>query len=242
MGLCKCRNVTNLFCFPHRKNVCEKCMLTEHPRCVVRPYLTWLQNSDFSTNCDICKRGLEEGSVVRLPCLDVFHVDCLRNYSGQGAGQCPSCAASSLPNDTKWSLVAEHFIKTFEDGWGQTTQQEHVIPTPSNPTLSITIGDSSLDRAHLPSPRTPVSGKSNHTNSIPLNTIKQPSRKPSYRDIRDGDADKYGRHNAAGGWRSSLSRLCDRRLSMRRLIFLILLAVVVFTFSTTTMLRMSVKE
>jgi len=38
MGLCKCskRRVTNLFCFVHRVNVCEQCMLQEHPR--VRPH------------------------------------------------------------------------------------------------------------------------------------------------------------------------------------------------------------
>lgn len=30
MGLCKCRNVTSLFCFQHRKNVCESCILTDH--------------------------------------------------------------------------------------------------------------------------------------------------------------------------------------------------------------------
>ena len=31
MGLCKCRVVTNLFCFDHRTNVCEKCLVEEHP-------------------------------------------------------------------------------------------------------------------------------------------------------------------------------------------------------------------
>lgn len=34
MGLCKCpkRRVTNLFCFEHRVNVCEHCMVTNHPK------------------------------------------------------------------------------------------------------------------------------------------------------------------------------------------------------------------
>ncbi|EDQ85186.1 uncharacterized protein MONBRDRAFT_29472 [Monosiga brevicollis MX1] len=31
MGLCDCRNVTSLFCCQHTKNVCEKCMLSQHP-------------------------------------------------------------------------------------------------------------------------------------------------------------------------------------------------------------------
>lgn len=56
MGLCKCpkRKVTNLFCFEHRVNVCEYCMVSTHPTCVVRSYLQWLQDSDYSPNCSFC--------------------------------------------------------------------------------------------------------------------------------------------------------------------------------------------
>ena len=32
MGLCRCRVVTNLFCFEHKTNVCEKCIVASHPR------------------------------------------------------------------------------------------------------------------------------------------------------------------------------------------------------------------
>uniref|UniRef100_A0A8V5GNG3 Zinc finger protein-like 1 n=1 Tax=Melopsittacus undulatus TaxID=13146 RepID=A0A8V5GNG3_MELUD len=34
MGLCKCpkRRVTNLFCFEHRVNVCESCLVSAHPK------------------------------------------------------------------------------------------------------------------------------------------------------------------------------------------------------------------
>uniref|UniRef100_A0A3B3ST85 Zinc finger protein-like 1 n=1 Tax=Paramormyrops kingsleyae TaxID=1676925 RepID=A0A3B3ST85_9TELE len=34
MGLCKCpkRKVTNLFCFEHRVNVCEHCLVTNHSK------------------------------------------------------------------------------------------------------------------------------------------------------------------------------------------------------------------
>ena len=34
MGLCKCplRKVTNLFCFEHRVNVCEHCMVNKHQK------------------------------------------------------------------------------------------------------------------------------------------------------------------------------------------------------------------
>ena len=56
MGLCKCpkRKVTNLFCFEHRVNVCEFCIVSTHPSCVVRSYLQWLQDSDYSPNCSFC--------------------------------------------------------------------------------------------------------------------------------------------------------------------------------------------
>ena len=56
MGLCKCpkRKVTNLFCFEHRVNVCEHCIVSTHPTCVVRSYLQWLQDSDYSPNCSFC--------------------------------------------------------------------------------------------------------------------------------------------------------------------------------------------
>ena len=34
MGLCKCpkKKVTSLFCFEHRVNVCEHCLVTNHQR------------------------------------------------------------------------------------------------------------------------------------------------------------------------------------------------------------------
>uniref|UniRef100_A0A8D0L302 Zinc finger protein-like 1 n=1 Tax=Sphenodon punctatus TaxID=8508 RepID=A0A8D0L302_SPHPU len=34
MGLCKCpkRKVTNLFCFEHRVNVCESCLVANHAK------------------------------------------------------------------------------------------------------------------------------------------------------------------------------------------------------------------
>ena len=37
MGLCKCpqRKVTNQFCFEHRVNVCEHCMVNRHQKVIV---------------------------------------------------------------------------------------------------------------------------------------------------------------------------------------------------------------
>jgi len=70
MGLCKCHNVTNLFCFEHRTNVCEKCMTEAHAHCAVNSYLQWLQDSDYSTKCTVCDASLKEGPpTIRLKCL-----------------------------------------------------------------------------------------------------------------------------------------------------------------------------
>jgi len=82
MGLCKCpkRKVTNLFCFEHRVNVCEHCLIENHPRCVVQSYLNWLKDSDYNPNCGLCGVSLTEGEVVRLMSYDVYHVACLEKY------------------------------------------------------------------------------------------------------------------------------------------------------------------
>uniref|UniRef100_A0A8C3ML23 Zinc finger protein-like 1 n=1 Tax=Geospiza parvula TaxID=87175 RepID=A0A8C3ML23_GEOPR len=77
MGLCKCpkRRVTTLFCFEHRVNVCESCLVSAHPKCIVRSYLQWLQDSDYSPQCPLCQAPLGERDTVRLLC-----------YGGWGLG------------------------------------------------------------------------------------------------------------------------------------------------------------
>ena len=51
MGLCKCpkRKVTNLFCFEHRVNVCEHCLIDNHPKVSAKLYFFYylLINNDF---------------------------------------------------------------------------------------------------------------------------------------------------------------------------------------------------
>ncbi|XP_072737643.1 zinc finger protein-like 1, partial [Ciconia boyciana] len=79
MGLCKCpkRKVTNLFCFEHRVNVCESCLVSGHHKCIVQSYLQWLQDSDYSPDCPLCDSPLAARETVRLVCYDVFHWSCL---------------------------------------------------------------------------------------------------------------------------------------------------------------------
>ncbi|KIH49847.1 hypothetical protein ANCDUO_20077, partial [Ancylostoma duodenale] len=71
MGLCKCprKKVTNLFCFEHRVNVCEHCLVENHHGCVVQSYLQWLTDCDYDTNCSLCEKPLAEAETIRLQCL-----------------------------------------------------------------------------------------------------------------------------------------------------------------------------
>ena len=85
MGLCKCpkRTVTNLFCFEHRVNVCEHCLVANHSKCIVQSYLKWLEDSDYNPVCGLCDVKLAEddpGPTVRLLCYHVFHAACMDKY------------------------------------------------------------------------------------------------------------------------------------------------------------------
>lgn len=116
MGLCKCpkRRVTNQFCFEHRVNVCEDCMVTNHPKCIVQSYLQWLQDSDYNPICELCTLELANEDCVRLICYHVYHWGCLDQYARQlpsttaPAGySCPSCKVEIFPADNLISAVAD---------------------------------------------------------------------------------------------------------------------------------------
>ncbi|KAI0237174.1 Zinc finger protein-like 1 [Lamellibrachia satsuma] len=119
MGLCKCpkKKVTSLFCFEHRVNVCEHCLVSNHHRCIVQSYLQWLQDSDYEPLCKLCNRSLSDdaaGPCVRLICYDVFHWGCLDHYARQlpantaPAGYtCPLCKSCIFPANNLVSPVAD---------------------------------------------------------------------------------------------------------------------------------------
>ncbi|CAH2245081.1 zinc finger protein-like 1 homolog [Pararge aegeria] len=116
MGLCKCpkRRVTNQFCFEHRVNVCEYCMVTNHPKCIIQSYLQWLQDSDYNPICEICTKPLSEGECIRLTCYHVFHWECaesryraLPHTTAPAGYQCPSCATPVFPPQNLVSPVAD---------------------------------------------------------------------------------------------------------------------------------------
>ncbi|KFM80390.1 Zinc finger protein-like 1, partial [Stegodyphus mimosarum] len=116
MGLCKCpkKKVTNQFCFEHRVNVCEHCMVSNHSKCVVQSYLQWLQDSDYDPNCHICRTELAEGDCIRLTCYHVFHWECLNKYAHSLPPQtssegytCPICHVCIFPQPNVVSPVSE---------------------------------------------------------------------------------------------------------------------------------------
>ncbi|KAM9788740.1 zinc finger protein-like 1 [Neosynchiropus ocellatus] len=116
MGLCKCpkRKVTNLFCFEHRVNVCEHCLVSNHNKCIVQSYLQWLQDSDYNPNCLLCNNPLIDQDTIRLVCYDVFHWSCLNNlasrlplHTAPAGYQCPSCQGPVFPPSNLASPVAD---------------------------------------------------------------------------------------------------------------------------------------
>uniref|UniRef100_A0A914C0D7 Zinc finger protein-like 1 homolog n=1 Tax=Acrobeloides nanus TaxID=290746 RepID=A0A914C0D7_9BILA len=116
MGLCKCpkRKVTNLFCFEHRVNVCEHCLVASHESCIVQTYLSWLTDSDFDPNCLMCSEPLSSKETVRLKCFHVFHWSCLNaranqlpNTTAPAGYKCPSCLDVIFPSPNQTSPVIE---------------------------------------------------------------------------------------------------------------------------------------
>jgi len=104
MGLCKCpkRKVTNQFCFEHRVNVCEHCMVSNHPKCVVQSYCQWLKDSDYSALCALCQLDLSQDDCIRLICYHIFHLKCLDDH-------CKQYPSNTVRPDTRVLHVAVLF-------------------------------------------------------------------------------------------------------------------------------------
>lgn len=116
MGLCKCpkKKVTNLFCYEHRVNVCQNCMVKHHSKCIVQSYLQWLQDSDYNPNCVICEDKLISEECVRLVCLHVYHWKCLdKKYrqlpstTAPAGYKCLQCEESIFPLSNVATPVAD---------------------------------------------------------------------------------------------------------------------------------------
>lgn len=146
MGLCKCpkRKVTNQFCFEHRVNVCEHCMIQKHPKCVVQSYLQWLEDSDYNPRCQFCSQDLADEPCVRLICYHVFHWVCLDKYArslpedtAPAGYTCPACQDCIFPPENLVSPVAETLREVLKDvnwaraGLGLPLLEAHVEKRPA---------------------------------------------------------------------------------------------------------------
>ncbi|KAF0301436.1 Zinc finger protein-like 1 [Amphibalanus amphitrite] len=142
MGLCKCskRKVTNQFCFEHRVNVCEYCMVNNHPKCIVQSYLKWLEDSDCDPKCPLCKEDLKDHHCVRLTCYHVFHWSCLNAAALQlpantaPAGyRCPCCPAPLFPPANMVSPVADVLREQLQKvNWARAGLGLPLLDTPAS--------------------------------------------------------------------------------------------------------------
>jgi len=126
MGLCKCpkRKVTNQFCFEHRVNVCEYCMVSSHSTCPVQSYLQWLQDSDYNPNCFFCESPLAGEECVRLTCYHLFRWSCLDAHcrslppdTAPAGYVCPipGCNTPIFPPENLVSPVADKLRSVLQD-------------------------------------------------------------------------------------------------------------------------------
>ncbi|XP_004523316.1 zinc finger protein-like 1 homolog [Ceratitis capitata] len=178
MGLCKCpkRQVTNQFCFEHRVNVCENCMVQNHPKCIVQSYLQWLRDSDYVANCTLCSMTLEQGECVRLVCYHVFHWDCLNarqsslpaNTAPRGH-QCPICDTEIFPNMNLVSPVADA-LKAYlsQVNWGRNGLGLSLLPADQSVTSAKAKAHSLTNTAVSSAHTSAVSNmtKVHHSNNI----------------------------------------------------------------------------
>jgi hypothetical protein len=126
MGICKCKKRTDLFCFNHKKPVCESCILEGHKLCHIRTYKDWLQDNEFPPpTCGLCKKHLEESEaddVIRFLCLDMFHMKCIDDYGAKmpnntalaGFG-CPTCSTPLVPASVEPSPLVSDIISRLSN-------------------------------------------------------------------------------------------------------------------------------
>ncbi|XP_074105470.1 zinc finger protein-like 1 homolog [Cotesia typhae] len=205
MGLCKCpkRKVTNQFCFEHRVNVCEYCMVTNHPKCVVQSYLQWLQDSDCNPICTLCSNELKSGDCVRLVCYHVYHWPCLDQHARSlpsttaPAGYvCPTCNYAIFPAPNLVSPVADVLKEKLASvNWARaglglpllSNDRETLVPESKVPSIETTVYQnhvsptiSSVATARTSSNVNSISTHMNNVHSINNNSNNHQSQGPPY--------------------------------------------------------------
>uniref|UniRef100_A0A1B6DE59 Zinc finger protein-like 1 homolog n=3 Tax=Clastoptera arizonana TaxID=38151 RepID=A0A1B6DE59_9HEMI len=225
MGLCKCpkRRITNQFCYEHRVNVCEVCMVTKHTACTVQSYLKWLQDCDYDSLCTLCNKDLSSKSVVRLTCYHVFHWNCLDHYARKlpsttaPAGyKCPTCQEPLFPKTNLVSPVGDVLrqklagVNWARVGLGLPLLSEEVDAVSNVDTQAVTPLDLSLDMinnsltnskdaiVYVEDPNTTINRTDNsgqQQSRRGYQTVDTPTTPPSV-DVYDNDDNKYKRKSA----------------------------------------------
>ncbi|XP_066599043.1 zinc finger protein-like 1 homolog [Prorops nasuta] len=195
MGLCKCpkRKVTNQFCFEHRVNVCEHCMVTNHPKCVVQSYLLWLHDHDYSPVCLLCSTNLSNEDCVRLTCYHMYHWSCLDKYAknlpvntAPAGYACPSCGTCIIPQKELVSPVADVLREKLASvNWGRSglclpllsSDKEAKLEPERMPLLAETSFDNHMITTSMPTTATThtnnnINIQNSSTNSSHLNNQK----------------------------------------------------------------------
>jgi len=231
MGLCKCRTVTNLFCFDHRKNVCEKCIITDHPQCIVNSYLQWLQDSDFKSECGICKSSLKEGELIRLCCLDLFHLECINakcnmlpENTPMNKYTCPTCKKAIIPSENVTSPLASIIrVKLADSKWAKPFLPKK--PTTTDNSNNMPIMDVNL--SNIQNASFTVNTYDN-TDVLPTHGLT----KPQIYGIRDGDEDKYGtKKNETNLLKEFISAInTHQRFYKKKILYGLIVFIIIFTF------------
>nr|CAG4644187.1 EOG090X0ASS [Lepidurus arcticus] len=186
MGLCKCpkKKVTNQFCFEHRVNVCEYCMVSNHPKCVVQSYLQWLKDSDYSPVCELCSGELNNEECIRLTCYHVYHINCLDSWARQlppntaPAGfSCPTCGTGIFPPANMVSPVVDALRNILSrrswarEGLGLPMSLDNEVIISS---MSDDSGIASPHSESVPQARIHNGGQASPFPSTPIRPVKNP--------------------------------------------------------------------
>jgi hypothetical protein len=173
MGICKCKKRTDLFCFVHKKAVCEQCICSDHQVCVVKSYVDWLTDSEYEPPvCGICKGELSQDNMVRFLCLDMFHPECIDVYASslpphtaQAGYGCPTCSKPMIPPQGSTSPLAQHIKQVLSrSSWaarlmpdGDTRSAQDNLEINGNPAkLSPSSSSSNLSDDFINHPPSPT--------------------------------------------------------------------------------------
>eukprot|EP01089_Gocevia_fonbrunei_P023029 TRINITY_DN9537_c0_g1_i1.p1 TRINITY_DN9537_c0_g1~~TRINITY_DN9537_c0_g1_i1.p1 ORF type:complete len:273 (+),score=29.27 TRINITY_DN9537_c0_g1_i1:32-850(+) len=216
MGLCKCRNITDLFCFVHKKAVCESCICPDHKVCIIGTYVQWLQDPDYEQPyCEICKDEITPDNVIRLLCFHMLHPECLDLHASsfpantaQAGFTCPTCTTPIVPTRPGNSDLSQILLKHLEQAsWldPHSLPKNEILDLEGGPTGAshpVFVKDSIkssvpkiANSSHIIDlPDTGIaSRKLQRAGTFPAVTTEISSGSPVF----DDDEDKYNKHSLA---------------------------------------------